>query len=79
MTKELQVMESYPDYMVKDSKTFGKSRVTELKKLAEANVEVDGITELRRIKVQKITDIQFEQGAEDRWFFRCTAKIKLFN
>ena len=72
-------MESYPDYMVKDSKTFGKSRVTELKKLTEANVEIDGTTAPRKVKVQKITDIQFEQGEDDRWYFRCTAKIKLFN
>jgi hypothetical protein len=78
MTKNLFIREIHQDYRVKDSKTFAKEHVKRIKELTHAPIDLDGEVTQRRIKVQKISKIEFIQE-DDTWLFSCDAKVKLYN
>lgn len=80
MIKELYCNEIYPDYKVKDSSSFHRDRAKELRSLQFANVEIDGETALRPIKVQSAKPKKLKWSNEEQvWFFECKIKVKVLD
>lgn len=63
-----------------DNPTFKTDRVKEIKGYTSANVEIDGITAERSIKVLKVTKAKVElhkTDVGDKWHFHCKAVLRL--
>ena len=80
MTKQLFSNKYFPDYQVKDPKTFAKSHAKELKHLKSANVEIEGILKVRPIEVLKVIKPSLKWDKKEKlWLFNATVNIKVLD
>ncbi len=78
--KELYCNEYIVDFKCKDPDTYHKDRAKELRKLTKAEVEINGETKKRDIKVKSARPkkLQWDEYLE-LWVFKCKLKIEVIN
>jgi len=76
--KDLYCNEYVLDFKCKDPETYHKDRAKELRKMRWANVEVDGETKERRVKVKSARPKKLKWDDKlEVWEFRCKLKVEV--
>lgn len=75
------INEYYPNSTeVGNNPNFKKNRVKELKQFREVNLEIEGRTALRTVKVIKVVKAKLTESEDGKgWNFNCKAVLRLLD